>query len=248
MKTEALLRRHTRHALMAAVVILGASSLNSAMADDVIYQSATDNYSGNDDPIEAGRYLGAEFTLSQATSITGLGAQFVDSAAGSVFGVIVPVSSGSAAPTFTPSQIATAGNYVSGTDVVFNDCPGLAGAPTVGGVPVVDYARTLAQPVTLGAGTYAVVFGAGAFGASSGGFADIGYNNTPTSGADIFYANENIYGDVFETGSFSGAELFVEGNPVAPVPLPAGVWLLLSSLGGLCLLGRTRISGALPLV
>jgi hypothetical protein len=107
----------------------------------------------------------------------------------------------------------------------------LRGAPIIAGAPVVDYEALLPRAVTLQAGTYAVIFGSGAFGAS--GFADIGFNNIPTSGADIISDNENIYGDRWNTFNDEGAELFVDGTLAAAVPEPSALAAMIAGLIGL---------------
>lgn len=221
--------KNTRRALAAALALLGASAFHAAKAD-VIYQSASDNYRGLSEVLEGGKYTGAVFTLDQTTSITGIGAQFVNSASGSIFGVIVPVGPGNTTPSLAPSQIAVPSNYVAGTDVVFDVASQLKTAPEIKGIPVIDYAAQLSQAVTLQAGTYAVIFGSDAFGAS--GFADIGLNNTPASDADILSYNNGLYGNTWKTNIDTGAELFVDGTAVAAVPEPSASAALIAGLAG----------------
>ncbi len=98
----------------------------------------------------------------------------------------------------------------------------------------------MAQAQTLQAGTYAVLFGSDQFGAT--GWADIGFNNNPTSNADIVLYSQSL--GEWKTGVYSGAELAVYGTP-APVPLPAAAWLLVSGLGGLGAMMR-RKGGSTP--
>ncbi len=80
MTTSPFLRKNTRHGFTAILALLGMSALHTASADNIIYQSATDDYTGLSATVENGSVIGAVFTLSQATSVTGLGAQFADSA------------------------------------------------------------------------------------------------------------------------------------------------------------------------
>src|ERR1700722_17251909 len=101
------------------------------------------------------RYFGVAFTLDKTTEITGIGGQFGGFPSGSIFGRIVSLPPATAFPDFTPSPIAA--NSLA--HVVF-----AAPSDTTDLTEKVD--------VTLGAGTYGVVFGSGAFGAE--GFGGLG--------------------------------------------------------------------------
>lgn len=173
--------KNARPVLSVSFVLIGVAAFSAARADSILYQSATDRYEGNDEPIESGRYLGAVFTLDQAASVTGIGAPFVDSAAGTIFGEIVPIPAGSSGPTFSPLQSATAGNYVAGTDVL---------------TPSASRSRSSPEPMQSSSARAP---------STPRALRKIGYNNTPTPGAEIFYATEDIYGDTWKTGSYPGS-------------------------------------------
>jgi hypothetical protein len=139
------------------------------------------------------RYIGAVFTLSKTTQITGIGGQFGGYPAGTIFGAIIPISSGTGLPDLSPSMIE---------------------ADSKGHVKFAAPSATtdLTEPldVTLSAGSYAVVFGAGAFGADgSGGLGD--GNTTIGSPGFVQYASWN--GDAWTSESFDGVRITVSAVP-----------------------------------
>ena len=101
-------------------------------------------------------FFGADFTLAQATHIGAIGAAFANTATTSsdgngneeIFGAIVSVNPTTGLPSQTIENLAsiTLGNAAF--------------------TPTTDGDTTVALPLLLGPGTYAVVFGSGLFGAT----------------------------------------------------------------------------------
>jgi hypothetical protein len=112
--------------------------------------------------VQNGRFVGAAFTLSTAEQITSVGAEFGGFPSGTIFAAIVPLASQTSLPSFLASDIAD--NAIA--DVVFS-------VPQQPNAGPIDY--SVALSATLSAGSYAVVFGSGAFGAD--GFAGLGEEN-----------------------------------------------------------------------
>jgi len=197
--------KNNRRALAAALALFAVSASIPAKAD-TIFQSAT--YTGNDSGeyiIQDGRFIGAAFTLTQATEITAIGAQFGGFPSGTIFGAIIPV--GPQGPAFTASDIASH----SLADVVF-------GVQTT---PVTDLTVSLTAPITLAAGTYGVVFGSGVFGAS--GWAGLGWENDAVGSPNLF---QTLFDDTWQSFGDNGVRIFVDGNAVAAVPEPS-TWAMM---------------------
>ncbi len=196
----------TVSAVAAALSIL--TPLTSAEAS-IIFQTAA--YTGNDTGeyiVQDIHYIGAAFSLNAATQITGVGGQFGGFPSGEIFGAIVALSSQTSLPSFAPSTIAA--NAIA--DVVFSVPSG-----------TVDYTAPL--NVTLGAGSYAVIFGSGAFGAS--GWAGLGDENTPI-GAPNYVSYFSFNGDAWSADSYDGVRITASGVP------EASTWaMLLAGFAGL---------------
>jgi hypothetical protein len=204
--------------------LFGAAALLpvAASASPIIYQSAT--YTGDDDGeyiISADRMIGAVFTLSQTTHITGIGAQFGGYPGGSIFGAIVPVDPKTGFPTGVSSDLAA----ISLGDVVFS--VNLTDTSS-SGVPIGDLMEPLST--TLTAGTYAVLFGSGQFGAD--GFAGLGDYNNPVGNAQLIqgWPDYSAFDD-------NGIRVVVEGTAV---PEPADWSLMIVGFLGLGAMMRRR--------
>src|ERR1700761_9049047 len=138
-------------AFAANLAILAAPGSASAK---LVLETAT--YTGADTGetiVQDGRFVGAAFTLGATEQITSVGAQFGGFPSGTIFAAIVPLASQTSLPSFLRSDISA--NTIA--DVVFSvPQQGPEGGP-------IDYSVPLS--ITLPAGSYAVVFGSGAFGA-----------------------------------------------------------------------------------
>jgi len=204
----------TRHLkTLFAALSLGMSALAAQAATaETVYESAT--YTGVDTGeyiVQDGRSIGAAFALDQATDITGIGAQFGGFPSGTIFGAIVPLTSLDAYPAGDPAHLED-----------------IALASTVFAVPTATAIDPL-QPlsVTLDAGTYAVIFGSGQFGAS--GWAGLGDQND-TIGSPIMF--QTLFDNVWMPQSADGIRIFVEGTPAAAaVPEPASWALMVVGFG-----------------
>jgi hypothetical protein len=166
------------------------------------------------------RYFGVAFTLDKTTEITGLGGQFGGFPGGTIFGAIVSLPSATAFPDFTPSTIAA--NSLA--HVVF-----AAPSDTTDLTEKVD--------VTLGAGSYGIVFGSGAFGAE--GFGGLGDGNNSV-GSPNFFTYFQFDADAWEGASLDGARITLSAAP------EASTWaMMLIGFGGLGLAGyrASRMSG-----
>ncbi|MGI4878086.1 MAG: PEPxxWA-CTERM sorting domain-containing protein [Janthinobacterium lividum] len=175
----------------------------------VIYQSAA--YSGVDDGeyiLSENNFMGATFTLGRTTSITGIGGEFGGYPGGSIFGAIVPLSARGAFPAGASTALAG----ISLGHVVF---------AVTGGTQ--DLVVPLA--LTLGAGTYGVIFGSGQFGAT--GYAGLGYGNTPSHTPTMF---RSLFSDGWASFDDAGVRITVEGATAA-VPEPAAWALMLTGFG-----------------
>lgn len=185
---------------------------------DTIFQTAT--YTGVDNGefiIQSTpnftRFVGASFTISQRTDVTGIGAQFGGFPSGTVFGAIVPLASLTALPAGAPSQLES----ISLGDVVF---------AVAGGI------HDVLQPlsVTLDPGTYGIIFGSGLFGAS--GFAGLGDGNA-TVGSPNFFDFQQVASPNWKVLNADGVRLFVEGNVVAAVPEPSTWAMIILGFAGI---------------
>jgi len=179
-------------AIAANLAILAAAVPASAK---LVLETAT--YTGDDTGeyiVQDGRFIGAAFTLGATEQITNVGAQFGGFPSGTIFAAIVPLASQTSLPSFTPSDIAA--NAIA--DVVFS----------VPQATAIDYSVPLS--VTLSAGSYAVIFGSGVFGAD--GWAGLGQLN------DVV-GSPNWVGTLFDN---TGARTLTMacGSPSPPLPNP----------------------------
>lgn len=177
---------------MAALCLLTITSVVPSKAA-VVFESAS--FTGIDTGefiVQTDRFIGAAFTITQTTAITGIGAQFGGFPSGTIFGAIVPLSSPTAFPSFLPSQLAGA----SLADVVFS-------------VPGGTHDLTEPLSVILAPGSYGLVFGSGLFGAN--GFAGLGDGNT-TIGSPFFF--QSLFSDQWQSQDPDGIRVFVLGSAV----------------------------------
>ncbi len=160
-------------AALAAFTVLGIAALAAPVSAETYLQTATagnpstGSYSIYGDGTNAGsNFIGATFALSNTATIADVGATFDGYASGDpIFAAIVSVPSLAGVPAFAPSALA--GNALAETTFT----------PSAGDVSV-------ALPVTLAAGTYAVVFGSGLFGAT--GTVGLADGNTTIGTPNIF--------------------------------------------------------------
>jgi hypothetical protein len=169
-----------------------------------IFQTAT--FTGVDTGeyiVSDDRYFGVAFTLDKATEVTGIGGQFGGFPNGTIFGAIVALPSPTSFPDFSPTDIEA--NSVA--HVVF-------AAPSA----TTDLTENL--NVTLSAGSYAVVFGSGAFGADgNGGLGD----GNDSVGSPNFFTYLSFDDAGWETASLDGARITVSASSAAP---EASTWAM----------------------
>lgn len=187
----------------------------SAAAAGIVYQSAS--YTGVDDGeyiLTADDSIGAAFTVTRTTTVTGIGAQFGGFPSGTIFGAIVPLASLSAFPAGASTDLAA----ISVADVVFSVPQG-----------TVD----LVEPVSasLAPGSYAVIFGSGQFGAT--GFAGLGDENNPVGSPTLI---RSFFSDGWDTFSDTGVRLVVQGT----VPEPSAWAMMLAGFAGVGCMVRRR--------
>ena len=158
--------------------------------------------------------------MDKTTQITGIGGQFGGFPQGEIFGAIVALPSPTSFPDFTPSGIEA--NSLA--HVVF-------AAPS----DTTDLTENL--DVTLSAGSYAVVFGSGAFGADGNG--GLGDGNNPV-GSPNFFTYFKFDGDAWEVASLDGARI-----TLSAAPEPSTWAMMLVGLAGLGVVGsRARRNAA----
>jgi hypothetical protein len=161
------------------------------------------------------QWLGARLTIAQTVLVDHIGCNL--SGAGTVFGAIVPLSGLTGLPPSPPDQIVS--YALAGTS--FN-APG-----TLSDVSV-------PLSLTLGPGSYGVVFGIGLFGSSGG--ANLSTNNVATSQASFFAMdpagpnNSLIWLDRPDLNA-TPLRIFVTGTRIVPEPSS----LIMASLGLLSL-------------
>ena len=208
---------------VACLMSLAAGAVATSADAKTIFETAT--YTGVDTGeyiVSDSRYFGVAFTLDKTTEITGIGGQFGGFPSGKIFGAIVPLPSATAFPDFTPSTIA-ANSLAYVTFAAPSDTTDL----------------TEKVDVTLGAGTYGIVFGSGAFKVSGNGGLGDGNNSV---GSPNFFTFFQPDGDAWEAASMDGARITVSGVP------EASTWaMMLIGFGGLGLAGarasRSRAEG-----
>ena len=140
-------RPYVRTPAVTCLMSLAVGAVATSADAKTIFERAT--YTGVDTgeySVSDTRYFGVAFTLDQTTEITAIGGQFGGFPGGTIFGAIVSLPPETSFPDFTPSTIKA--NSLD--HVVF-------AAPS----DTTDLTEKL--DVTLGAGTYGVVFGSGRF-------------------------------------------------------------------------------------
>jgi hypothetical protein len=210
-------------AAAACLMSLAAAVAPDAAKAGIIFSTA--DYTGVDTGeyvVSDTRYFGVAFTLDKTTQIAGVGGQFGGYPSGTIFAAIVPLSSATSLPSFTPSEIEA--NSLA--DVVF-------AAPSA----TTDLTEKL--DITLSAGSYGLVFGSGAFGAD--GWGGLGGDNNSIGSPNFFtYLSYDLDGNSWETASMDGARITISGVP------EASTWaMMLGGFAGLGLLGyRASRKGA----
>jgi hypothetical protein len=210
-----------RTAAVACLISLAAGAVATSADAKTIFETAT--FTGADTGeyiVSDSRYFGVAFTLDKTTEITGLGGQFGGFPGGTIFGAIVSLPSATAFPDFTPSTIEA--NSLA--HVVF-----AAPSATTDVTEKVD--------VTLGAGSYGIVFGSGAFGAE--GFGGLGDGNNSV-GSPNFFTYFQFDADAWEGASLDGARITLSAAP------ETSTWaMMLIGFGGLGFAGyrASRMSG-----
>jgi hypothetical protein len=196
-------------------VALLALAAAPAMADP-LYQSAA--FTGDD----TGEYIltnnnlmGGVFTLTSATRITDIGAQFGGFPGGEIFGAVVRVDPATGLPAGPSTDIAS-----------------IALGHAVFAVSGGTHDQSVALPLLLAAGSYAVVFGSGQFGAT--GFAGLGDLNDPIGDSTLI---RSFFGPDWDSFGDNGVRVFVNG---AAVPEPASWGLMLLGFGAVAAGLRVR--------
>jgi hypothetical protein len=186
---------------------------------DTIYESAT--LGPTDATVGSGvddlQYLGVRFQLASTATARSIGGHFFGG--GQIFGAIVQLSSISDFPDTTD---------LSSADVL---------AHTLITVPA-HSAEVSANigPITLAPGFYALIFGAGRFGATGVGAAP--NDNTDIGSPSYFFWNPAL-NPGYIAGRFSGTRFFLNSQAV-DAPLPAVAWGGAALLGGLGFARRLR--------
>jgi hypothetical protein len=207
---------------VAAAMGMAAALAATTAAAGVVYESA--QYTGAD----TGEYIlnqynvmGAEFTITQKTAVTGIGGQFGGYPSDDIFGAILPVDAATGMPPGTSDNL----DAIDLAHVLFS-------VPTAVAVDV-----TAPISVTLTPGTYAVVFGTNQFGAT--GWAGMGYQNDPVGSPTLI---RSFFSTSFDPFYDTGVRFVVYGDVVATdaVPEPATWAMLLAGFGLIGGLLRSR--------
>jgi PEP-CTERM motif len=169
-----------------------------------------------------GRFVGAAFTLGGTEQITSVGAQFGGFPSGTIFAAIVPLASQTSLPSFLDTDIAA--NAIA--DVVFSVPMQPNGGPIDMSVPL---------SVTLTAGSYAVVFGSGAFGAD--GWAGLGEDNNVVGSPNWI---STLFDNTWSADSYDGIRITVTAAGAGAVPEPSTWAMLILGFAGLGAAERLR--------
>ncbi len=173
--------------------------------------------------VQDGRFVGAAFTLGAPEQIASVGAQFGGFPSGTIFAAIVSLASQTSLPSFLASDIAA--NAIA--DVVFSvPQQGPEGGP-------IDYNAPLS--VSLPAGSYAVVFGSGAFGAD--GFAGLGEDNNAVGSPNWI---STLFDNTWSADSYDGIRITVTAAGAGAAPEPSTWAMLIIGLAGLGAAKRLR--------
>lgn len=212
-----------------AAAIIGALALAApfaAHADTIVETATLSDDSGDYTVIPAtSRFFGATFTLSQKTELTSVGFGYGRFGGGTVFAAIVPVDPSTGFPLAdAPDLEASALAFT------------LINEPAVFDLSQIGDA-TAALSLTLDPGTYAVVFGAGLFGAAGTGT----FSESDQLGAQNMFTS--FFGSDWEgfSSANSSVRLLLDGDVVADtVPEPMTLVLMLTGLLGVAFLARGR--------
>jgi hypothetical protein len=196
---------------LADVTLYQSSTLNpAALGEDNTFALQGDGTTAGDGFFGGSLFFGADFSVTQTVTISGIGAMFADTAQqsqsgsqgnGSIFGAIVQVDPATGLPTQPVESLAS---IVLG-HVVFT--------------PVTDGDTTAPLSLVLQPGTYGVVFGSGLFGAT--GVADLLAGNNPVGSPSIFVNN---FAPFAADPSDTDVRLFVNA-----VPEPGSIAMLFTS-------------------
>jgi hypothetical protein len=202
---------------LALFVLLGLS-LRQSRADLLLETADYTNALTPAYVVGEGQVLGARFHVNGTVAVDHIGAHFVRSDGGLIFGAIAALSGSPAFPSGSPGSL----NPIAETTFV---------APNKGADMLVPFS------VTLGPGDYALVFGSNRFGAT--GMAAIGGGDTDKGQPSTFYSTATNWLD----NSLPGSRFLVTGqalgNPGGPdhhpseAPEPATFALVGIGLAGL---------------
>ncbi len=193
---------------------------------DILLQTATLGTTGQTGGllIDSSEYLAARFQTSQAFTLTSVQIH-VDHSGGAegnglIFAAIVPLANLSAFPNAGSPGLIADDNPVEVQTFT---------TPTFSAVVTIPFSASLP------AGTYAVVFGSGEFGATGSGAAPV--NGTDIGTPSYFFRNS---ANDFFNGITNNAYYVVNGTQVQAAAAPEPGSLALVGLAALFLTGRTR--------
>jgi hypothetical protein len=226
---------------LASLALLAASTCTPASAAELIYANATGHTSTLSNPISNVKWVATDFTLTAATYITDITTLIVGSASGNnIFAAIVAVPDGSLYPNFTPTianlQSAALGSALFNISGILSSTNPNRILINSGATAVATAEADFTNPLLLQAGTYAVILGSGAFGAT--GSANIGLNETiPAGQTSTSYA---LFSGAWAKTA-SNAEIAVYGY-AAPTPTPEpSTWaMMLAGFGGIGFMARRK--------